>query len=112
MTNERQRQQWADHMRDEADAIDAQRASAGGRHEPQEKPLPFSRNDMSDAGEAASFGERRRCAQIAMAFASEAVLREQFPDWTAQQLRDVVLLATRIAQAIEGSGLPGSEEQT
>lgn len=108
MSEDKKRQQWADHMRDEAAAIDRQQQRAGSTHEPQEGPLPFSHNDIQQAGVVAGADVRAQCIAVAAAFADEALLRREFPDWGPAQLQAAAQLAVRIAQAMRDTDAPGA----
>ena len=95
-----QRSQWADHLRDEADARQAQQRSAGATHEPLAGPQPFSADNLEQAVGA----ERDRCAAIAEGWASEAALREAFADMTEWELRAAAEVAGAIGRSIRGQG--------
>lgn len=65
MSNQDQRRQWADHMKDEAEALKRQQVTAGDTHSPVEGPLPHSSNDLQAAVAAAVAAENERCARLA-----------------------------------------------
>lgn len=108
MHNQAQRDQWDEHLRDEAGAIAEQQASAGDTHGPVEGPLPHTRNDTAAAAEDAVLMEREQCAAVAGAFAGESKLLEVLPGATPQQLQWAAGLAHRIAQAIRTRGDPNA----
>ena len=98
MSDTRQREQWAEHLRDEQTARDTQQVSAGGTHSPVIGPLPHSVSDL----EAAVLAERERCAAIADTWASDARLRQAFSDFTQWELGAATEVAHAIARAIRG----------
>jgi hypothetical protein len=100
MNDSDQRNQWADHLRDEADARQAQQRSAGATHEPLQGPLPFSADDLEQAVRA----ERERCAAIADRWASPAAVSEAFADMTEWELKAAAEVAGAIGRSIRGQG--------
>ena len=109
MTKPDQREQWAEHLRDEAVERQSQQRSAGGSHMPVGGPLPFSADDL----EAAVRGERERCAALVDRWAEEGSLRRAFPAFTDSQLqaaREALRTAARSVRDQQGGGerLPGA----
>lgn len=100
MSDKAQRALWAEHLRDEADAIAEQQVTAGDSHTPLEGPLPHSRNAAVAAAQVAVLAEREQCAALAGSFASEALLREVLGEATPAQLQSAATLALHIAEAI------------
>lgn len=100
MNNQAQRDQWAEHLRDEAGAIAEQQALAGDTHGPVEGPLPHTRDDTAAAAQDAVLAEREHCAAVAASFAARARLLELLPHATADQLDTAAALAGQIAEAI------------
>lgn len=100
MKTRNQRDQWADHLRDEAAAREAEQAAAGGSHEPVQGPLPYSADDLEDAIAAQVRQERERCAAIAERWCAQLALQDAFPDATDAELRAAAEAARRIALAI------------
>jgi hypothetical protein len=98
MTDSLQRQEWADHLGQEREALRAQQRSAGDTHEPVQGPLPHTADDLK----AAILAERERCAAIAAAWAAESRLRETFSDFTEWELKASAEVARAIANAIRG----------
>jgi len=98
MSESKQRSQWAEHLRDEAQARHAQQQTAGATHEPKAGPLPFSVDDL----ELAVRAERERCAAIADGWASEAALREAFADMTEWELKAAAEVARAVGRSIRG----------
>ena len=103
MTESTQRQQWAEHLRDEDVALQAQQRSAGDTHSPVQGPLPYSEDDLDSAVRA----ERERCAVIADGWASEGKLLQAFADMTECELRAAAEVALAVGRAIRGG--PGAK---
>jgi hypothetical protein len=80
-----QREQWAEHLNDEASARRDQQAAAGPSHRPLEGPLPFSAENLERATKAAVSAERERCAGLADGAAKEERLAAAFPQFTEAQ---------------------------
>lgn len=97
MNDQARRTQWADHLRDEAEAIAEQQVSAGAMHGPLEGPLPHTRDDTAAAAYEAVLAEREHCAATAASFAEEAMLLKLLPDATPAQLQAAAALARHIA---------------
>jgi len=108
VSDKTQRALWAEHLRDEADAIAEQQATAGGSHSPVEGPLPHSRNETVAVAAGAVLAERENCAALAGSFTTEAMLRQVLGDATPGELQSAANLALHIALAIRsrsgGSG--------
>lgn len=100
MTDPRQRRQWADHLKDEAAALQAQQDSAGGTHVPQAGPLPHSADDLDQSRRDARAAERDRCADIAQEWADPSRIDAAFPGFTAAQREAASAAATAISAAI------------
>lgn len=100
MNNQAQRNQWAEHLRDEAGAIAEQQASAGHTHGPVEGPLPHTRDHTAAAAQDAVLAEREDCAAVAASFATPARLADILPDAAPDELERAAALAHRIAEAI------------
>lgn len=96
MSTKDQRQEWAQHIRDEDRAIALQQDSAGVGHTPVERPQPYTANELSASVAAAVAAERQRCAQIAERWSAEATVRGLLGDVSAPEL----LAATSTARAI------------
>jgi hypothetical protein len=78
VSDDKQRAQWIEHLKDEARAREAQQAGAGRMHSPMEGPLPYSSADLEQAIRAAVHAERERCAKAVEAWASAEHLRATF----------------------------------
>jgi len=100
MTDPRQRRQWADHLKDEAAALQAQQDSAGGTHVPQAGPLPHSADDLDQSRREARAAERDRCADIADEWADPSRIDAAFPGFTAAQREAASAAARAISAAI------------
>jgi hypothetical protein len=98
----KQRDQWAEHLRDEAVAHEAQQVAAGASHTPAAGPLPFSADDMEEAVTAAVQRERERCAAIADHWGTQDALLTAFSDLTEWELRAAGEASRAIASAIRG----------
>lgn len=96
MSNTEQRRQWAEHMDDEAKALQWQQRAAGGTHSPVEGPLPHSENDLAQAVAAAVHAERQRCAGIADRWREAALLPGTFPSQTEAERRAAAAIAAAI----------------
>lgn len=92
MSDPEQRRQWADHLKDEADALQQQQDAAGATNVPLAGPLPHTADDLAQG----RLAERTRCAQAAEAWADPARLAAAFPGFTPAQ-RDA---AAEVARAI------------
>jgi hypothetical protein len=101
MSDTEQRGLWVEHLRDEATEHRAQQRAAGASHEPLERPLPHSADDV----QTAALVERERCAAIADAWASEEALQAAFSDFTEWELRAAIEVARAIARGIRGEPL-------
>lgn len=97
MNDTQRRAEWAEHLKDEADAIAVQQASAGGTHQPVGGPLPFSQDDVGAAVLLAVRAERERCAALAASFADPAILAEALPAAGEAQRSAAASVALRIA---------------
>jgi hypothetical protein len=100
MSDPEQRLEWAEHLQDEARAIAAQQVTAGQTHRPEQKPLPFSENDVSDAVRVAVLAERQRCAAVAASFADAGRLRGILPAADPAQVDAAAATALRIAEVL------------
>ena len=100
MSDKEQRALWAEHLRDEADAIAEQQSTAGDSHAPLEGPLPHTRNETVAAAQDAVLDERERCAALAGSYTTEAALRQVLGEATPAELQSAARLALHIAQAI------------
>ena len=108
MSDPAQRNEWAEHMEDEARAIARQQVSAGATHGPVEGPLPHSKDDMAIAVLTAVQAERERCAKLAASFATDAQLQLVLGDAPGEQRAAAAVVARRIAEALVA---PGSGER-
>jgi hypothetical protein len=106
MSDKEQRRQWAEHLRDEADALKGQQASAGGSHRPVAGPLPHSADDLTAAVAAAVAAERERCARIAEHWGAEERIGPAFGAFSPPELRAAATVARRIAGDIRASAPP------
>lgn len=97
MNQSRQREQWAEHLDDEASARKDQQAAAGPSHQPLEGPLPFSAENLEQATKAAVLAERERCARLVDGSASDEELAAAFPQFTEAQRRAAVEVLTALA---------------
>lgn len=93
-----QERQWADHLRDEARALQHQQAAAGDTHSPTERVHPYTEQDLADHLRRAVQAERVRCAGIARAWAEPGRLASRFPGLDKEQLRLLLSVAAAIAQ--------------
>ena len=100
MSHPERRDQWAEHLRDEAHAIAAQQVAAGPSHEPQAGPLPHSRAELSDAAAEAVVAERQRCAAAAFSFADESVLLRLLPAAGRNEREAAATIAREIGRAL------------
>jgi hypothetical protein len=103
-----QRKQWAEHIRDEAKALELQQHSAGSTHSPMEGPLPYSADQLATAIATAVAAERQRCAEIADSWGTEARLHDAFGDFTEWELRAAAATARAVGNDIRnaaGTGL-------
>ena len=100
MSNTDQRKQWAEHMDDEARALQVQQQAAGGTHSPVEGPLPHSENDLTDAVAAAVLAERQRCARLADSWREDAKLIGAFTGLTEAQRRAAAEVAIAIGNEL------------
>ena len=100
MSNTEQRKQWAEHIDDEARALERQQRSAGGTHSPVEGPLPHSEDDLADAVAAAVRAETRRCAGIADSWREDARLLAAFPGLTPAERITAAAMAAAIADEV------------
>jgi len=107
MSGIEQRKQWAEHIRDEARALEVQQNSAGVTHTPVEGPLPHSADELTAAVAKAVAAERQRCAEVAERWSSEARLLEAFGDFTEWELRAASATARAVASEIRTSGATG-----
>lgn len=99
MSDSEQRRQWADHLKDEADALQAQQDAAGTTHEPLAGPLPHSADDLAHTRRA----ERTRCAALAEGWADPARLAAAFPAFTPAQRVAAAEVARAIGAALRAS---------
>ena len=104
MSSIEQRKQWAEHIKDEAKALEVQQQAAGGTHSPVEGPLPYSADDLAVAVAAAVTAERQRCAEIADGWSAEAKLRDAFGDFTEWELRAATATARAVGNDIRRGG--------
>jgi hypothetical protein len=102
-----QRKQWADHIRDEAKALELQQHAAGDTHSPMEGPLPHSADQLAAAVATAVSAERQRCAEIADSWASEAKLLDAFGDFTEWELRAATAAVRAVGNEIRNGALLG-----
>lgn len=100
MSTDEQRKQWAEHIADEAEALQRQQRAAGGTHSPVEGPLPYTAAELETAVAAAVATERQRCAGIADAWSNDARLLQVFADFTEWELRAAVATARAVAGEI------------
>jgi hypothetical protein len=100
MSGSEQRKQWAEHIRDEARALDVQQHAAGGTHSPVEGPTPYSAEQLAQAVASAVAAERQRCAEVADSWGSEAKLLEAFGDFTEWELRAATATARAVGSEI------------
>jgi hypothetical protein len=107
MSGTDQRKQWAEHIEDEAKALEAQQHSAGGTHTPLEGPLPYSADQLTAAVAEAVAAERQRCAELADRWSSEAKLLEAFADFTEWELRAASATARAVASDIRNGAASG-----
>jgi hypothetical protein len=87
-------------MKDEAEQLQAQQASAGEGHSPVGGPLPFSANDLDGAVAQAVRAECEACAAVAEAWATGATVQAAFAEPTPAQLHIAQDVSRAIAQAI------------
>jgi hypothetical protein len=111
MSSIEQRKQWAEHMKDEAKALEKQQQAAGGTHSPMEGPLPHSADDLAVAVAAAVAAERKRCAEIAGRWSAEAQLRSAFGDFTEPELRAAAATARAVGNEIRRGDSGSASEQ-
>lgn len=109
MSEQEQRRQWAEHLKDEAVALQKQQAEAGGTHTPVEGPLPHSAADLGAAVAAAVGAERERCARVAEGWASEDRIQRAFGEFTAPELRAAASVARSIGSDIRASAGPARD---
>lgn len=102
MSSIEQRRQWAEHIKDEAKALQEQQDAAGDTHSPMEGPLPHSADDLAAAVATAITAERQRCADVAEGWNAEAKLREAFGEFSEPELRAAALTARAIGRDIRG----------
>jgi len=95
-----QRKQWAEHIRDEAEALVLQQHAAGTTHSPMEGPLPYSADQLAVAVATAVAAERQRCAEIADTWNTEAKLLDAFGDFTEWELRAATATARAVGNEI------------
>ncbi|MEJ8839142.1 hypothetical protein [Ramlibacter sp. AN1133] len=107
MSGNEQRKQWAEHIRDEARALEVQQHSAGASHTPLEGPLPYSADQLAAAVASAVAAERQRCAEVADSWSSEARLLEAFGDFTEWELRAASATARAVGSEIRGGAATG-----
>jgi len=107
MSEMEQRKQWAEHMEDEAKALEVQQHSAGDSHTPVEGPLPHSADQLAAAVASAVAAERQRCAEIAEGWSSQARLLEAFADFTEWELRAASAAARAVAGEIRNGEAAG-----
>jgi hypothetical protein len=96
MSNTEQRKQWAEHMGDEARALEVQQQAAGVTHSPLERPLPHSKDDLVGAVADAVRAERERCAGIADSWRDEGKLLGAFAGLTQAERRAAAAIAAAI----------------
>lgn len=96
MSDSEQRRQWADHLKDEADALQSQQDAAGLTHEPLAGPLPHSADDLAQT----RLAERLRCAATADGWADPARLAAAFPAFTAGERSAAADVARAIGAAL------------
>lgn len=100
MSDLQQRQQWAEHLEDEAGARLEQQAAAGPDHGPVAGPLPFSADDLEQAHRGAIAHERERCARLAESWVEGDLFVQVSPPLTEDQRRAIRETASRLAAAI------------
>ena len=98
-----QRRQWAEHIRDEAKALEVQQHAAGTTHTPFEGPLPYSADELAAAVATAVAAERQRCADIAESWSTETRLLEAFGDFTEWELRAATATARAVGNNIRNA---------
>lgn len=106
MSTTDQRKQWAEHLDDEAKALQRQQQTAGGTHTPVEGPLPYSADQLDAAIAASVAAERQRCAEIADSWSGEARLLEAFGDFTEWELRAAAATARAVGCEIRNTAAP------
>ena len=99
MSDPEQRRQWADHLKDEADALQEQQDAAGVTHVPLAGPLPHSADDLEET----RLAQRTRCAEIAHEWADPARLAAAFPGFTPAQRDAAAEGAHAIGAALRAS---------
>lgn len=99
MSDPEQRRQWADHLKDEAEALQEQQDAAGAMHVPLAGPLPHSADDLAES----RLAERTRCAQVALEWADPARLEAAFPRFTPAQREAAAAVANAIGAALRAS---------
>jgi hypothetical protein len=104
-----QRKLWAEHMEDEARALDLQQQEAGSTHSPVEGPLPYSADELNQAVAAAVAAERQRCAQIADNWTDETRLMQAFNGSTAAELRAAAAVARAVGDEIRTTTEPARQ---
>lgn len=76
MTGPAQRDEWAEHLKDEARAIAQQQVSAGVTHEPVSGPLPYTQDQLTAAVAAAVLSERERCVELVQSIVTDPKLAQ------------------------------------
>lgn len=106
MSGSEKRKQWANHMKDEAKALELQQQAAGDSHAPVEGPRPYSADELgaavTAAVAAAVAAERQRCADIADSWRAETRLMRAFGDFTERELRAAALAVRAVGSEIRG----------
>jgi hypothetical protein len=98
--------QWKRHIRDEANAIDAQQATAGPDHHPVPGPGRYGDHATNISVREAVLAERERCARQAALSASEPALREELGAMTERDRQVAQAVANAIVGAIRSDDTP------
>lgn len=107
MMDTEQRRQWAEHIKDEVDAIARQQQTAGVTHTPLERPHPYTADELAVAVGQAVAAERERCARLAESWSEESRLLGAFGDFTEWELRAGATVARAVAGQIRDTVPPG-----
>ena len=98
--------QWTEHMRDEAEAVQAQQLTAGSSHSPMAQHARYTEVQLGDAVRAAVAAERERCAALAEQWSSAERLQAAFGDFTEWELRAAASAARAVAGDIRRPAEP------
>jgi hypothetical protein len=98
--------QWEQHIRDEADALQDQQASAGPDVRPVPGPGLYGDHGTNIYVREAVLAERERCVRQAGLCATEAALREKLGAISARDRKVAQALVNAIVNAIRSDDAP------